>query len=258
MQTEILAAVQQALSASQEVFLVFDRDGTLVPISPLPDATSVSPLLLCGLADLVSAGAHVAILSARGLTCLSRDFPSTSLMLAGNSGLEIISAEKVYFCEARAAASRGLISKAREALSGWLSPQYGAILEDHELSLCLHWHLVPMRFLPEVFAIVDRFRSAFGTLSVRTLPTSFEIWPPVVWDKGFGLEQMTAMLRLKRAPLVLYAGDAEPDEAAFAWVNAHRGVSIRVGSSRKTEAQFCLSSCGSLVDLIAALSLLRS
>ena len=55
--------------------------------------------------------------------------------------------------------------------------------------------------------------------------------------------QMRLMLEINLDKcLILYIGDSDSDEPAFAWVNNHQGITVRVGQSTESTAQFSVKS----------------
>lgn len=241
------------------LFAVFDRDGTLVPITDDPLAAMVSAELKANLRKLAGTkNTKVAVLSARGLRHLSQDFCGDGLILAGNYGLEILLPDKRAFIQPKAKASREMLSKARLRFQSELPKDVNIILEDHELSLCLHWHRTPPARREEVHASARRLKKEMPELSFRALPTSYEVLPDVLWTKADGMAQIASMCQINGTePLYVYAGDSEYDEPAFRWVNERQGISVKIGKAEQTEAQFCLDSPASLAGLIEKLIHLR-
>lgn len=74
--------------------LAFDRDGTLAPLTVDPMASKVPPETVQALDALARMpDVHIAIVSARSIPFLKKDFGNTPLTLAGNYGMEILYAE---------------------------------------------------------------------------------------------------------------------------------------------------------------------
>jgi len=83
-----------------------------------------------------------------------------------------------------------LLKEVRDNIAVALDPAAEAILEDHGYSLCVHWHMVPPGKLDGVHQAVSAATQNFADIEVRTLPTSYEILPLMVWDKASALTQI--------------------------------------------------------------------
>jgi trehalose-phosphatase len=260
--TAILNEIAKSLDEGKKLFAVFDRDGTLVPIVEDPAASLIPPKLRAALAELSShKQISTAILSARGVAELMRDFPDRKHILAGNYGLEIHvpAPGELIFSHAVAEASRGLLYQAKQEFKKIMLPEYQTILEDHGLSLCLHWHLSPRIYREKICLLVEELTMQSPGLEFKQLPTSYEVWPAVDWTKANGLRQMMQMTQSTHDKVFfLYCGDSIPDEPAFEWVNSHRGVSLHIGRKADTSASFRFDSSRYLHELIDELNSLLS
>ena len=247
----VIEKLKHKRAQKTSLFLVFDRDGTLVPYHQDPAQARLGQEVLTQLDRLSKQkGVLVGILSARGLNHLFKDFPNKKQILAGNYGMEIHISSTLNYKHPKAEEVRELLGQIREKLIESLVPQFEAVLEDHELSLCLHWHRTPEPFRPQIHTIVKEICKDKPQLQLRALPSSYELCPAVDWDKSHGLEEMLRLARLRTEDVMLvYAGDSVADEPAFAWVNHHEGISIQVGS-HSSHAQFRLESPSQLHELI--------
>lgn len=231
---------------------IFDRDGTLVPINADPSAAHVEPqvrqlLLELSASDNVVAG----ILSARSCAKLSEDFGNQSLILAGNYGLEIDFPQRPKFVHATAQAALARINEVKLLLEKETSPDWQTILEDHGLTLCWHFHLTPESRRQSVHAMLEKIKREFPDLLFHYLPTSYEIWPMITWDKAQGFAEIVRGLNKPETNWTyLFVGDSLKDEPAFDWVNERGGISLRVGTQAPTGAQQTLNSPEDLKDLV--------
>lgn len=246
----IIDQITKQICGGKKLFLAFDRDGTLVPLAELPD--TVFDKKVANTLRHLSAipGVYVGIISARSIGRLKSDLPDSRLILAGNYGLEIECPGKARFCHPQALAARGSLERAKHALLEMVPDELRTILEDHGLSLCLHFHRTPARLIDRLHGCVREVETQFTDLYFRRLPTNYEVWALTGWDKSHGLSMMLELSGLRPEEVMpFYAGDAVVDEPAFAWINQHQGVSILVGS-RPTEAHFVLGKPELLHDLI--------
>jgi trehalose 6-phosphate phosphatase len=231
----VVASVMQILEplfATRNLFIGLDRDGTIVPYADRPEDATVDPEL-AELLDSLSKkpGIKVGIISARSIAQLRSDFDAKKLFLAGNYGMEISSPQGDVFIQPFALAAVPTLKEVRDRLTALVTPETGAILEDHGYSLCLHWQLVPEDRRPELKAAFDSLKSAFPSLLFTPLLTSYEVKPLTTWSKGEALNQIfNTYQQMLNNSFVLYAGDSAADEPAFSWVNGRGGLSIKAGA----------------------------
>ena len=219
-------------------FIILDRDGTLVPYSPTPELAFLPPLTKAVLSDIVDQNqAQVAIVSARGLKGLRDEFNPEKQILAGNYGLEISYPDGKTFLHPAATAALPFIEQLTEELTGIVGKYPQLILDNHTYSLCLHYHLLPPHQTSHVATLVDEIAKRYPDLTFRHLPTSFEIAPPVEWDKAGALEQIAREMQLASKDLLYITfGDTEADEPMYQWVNSRGGISFNVGQRDESQA----------------------
>jgi trehalose 6-phosphate phosphatase len=215
------------------LLLGLDRDGTLVPLTDRPEDARVDAELVELLRKITRLPAILlAIVSARSLAQLRSDFGAVGCVLAGNYGMEIAFTDGSSTVQPVAQACRPRLEQVRDEL-GWLSNTgIDAVLEDHGLSLCLHWQTVPADKRSLVHNAFDQLPGRFPDLNIRALASSYEVLPALSWDKGKALETINAHLgKTSQEPRSFaYFGDSQADEPAFEWVNKRHGQSVRVGS----------------------------
>lgn len=219
------------LSVEDALFL--DFDGTLVELAPTPEAIVVperlGPLLEAWRDRL---GGALALVSGRSLDSLRRHIP-LALAMAGSHGAEWRDSDGrtgaiADVCPAFERLKSRLISYAQTQ---------GLLYEDKGRALALHFRQAPEKrealereIEREAGPVAQSIKLIRGN-GVRELH-------PVGVDKGAALARfMQAEHEPFRGRRPVYIGDDTTDEDAFAWVNAHGGVSIKVGAgpTRATE-----------------------
>lgn len=240
-------------------FIALDRDGTLVPIVDEPACAIVADTIRRVVTDLAGEpGVRVAVVSARGARRLASDFDPSRVVLAGSYGLEILFPGGAQFVHPVASEAVPQLGAVKQEIQRLLPPETGVILEDHGLSLCLHWHRVEPARQALVHDVASRLKQAFPEVWFKAMPTSYEVQPPVEWDKGRALSEIESRLGIDSATTsYVYAGDSDTDEVAFKWVNARGGVSIRVGAAVPTEASLQLNEPADVETLLKHLLSLR-
>jgi trehalose-6-phosphatase len=168
--------------------------------------------------------------------------------------MEQLIPNKAPWIQPNAVMSRTLLLEVKSELEKSLSEQTQVILEDHQLILCLHWHLTPLEDREKVHSCIKILKEKYSGLLFKTLPTSYEVWPSLQWDKSNGLIQMAVLTGLDLDKvLILYIGDSDSDEPAFKWVNKQQGITVRVGLSSQSSAQFKINSQKEVEDILKML-----
>jgi trehalose-phosphatase len=229
------------LEKTKLIFL--DFDGTLVPIAPTPDAvcfddkTKEILRCLCGNRRI-----HLVVISGRTLKDLGSYLRFKNVILAGNHGLEV--------------KGRGiqLPPKARQARKlrhfiGMLSKKFkiafndypGVWVEDKHFTLSIHFRKLPREQELIFKALVRFFKDKYKhypilwTLGKKVV----EIRPSVYWGKG---DTVMYLLKKFSRAIALAIGDDQADEDMFRVLKANNGITIRVGSSNQSLADYYLSS----------------
>ncbi|MDO8464654.1 MAG: trehalose-phosphatase [Gallionella sp.] len=225
MQTEILPPVDHAAWA-----LFLDIDGTLLDLAPTPGEVVV-PKDLSTLLDALTRrfGGALALVSGRSLDSIDSLFPGNRDAV-GCHGAEWRLGGQTFIPQPPW--PDGLlagIEAARRRLPG-------VMLERKSVSLALHF-----RAAPEQEAAVWEVAEA----AVATDPRRFDLLEgksvieiiPAGVGKGSAIERfMQVRPYAGRRPV--FAGDDVTDESGFAAVNRMYGLSIHVGNSPTTKAQF--------------------
>lgn len=220
--------------------LAFDRDGTLAPITADPSKSFVSELAVKSLKALSEmSDVHVAIVSARESGRLSRDFPGSRLILAGNYGCEMVLPDGRHLIDPGAEEKREELANLKEALLKAIRPEHNIILDDHRYSLCVHCHMTPPEHIAEIEGIVKQAATGATTVEFRELPTSFEFLPSERFDKAAALDKIERALKLpdRSDIFYLFVGDSPQDEPAFQWVQDRGGAAFSVGTSHNDVAR---------------------
>lgn len=248
---DLFHALDTAVQAPR-VLIALDRDGTLVPYAPRPELAVMHE----DLANLVckvsqQPGVDVAVISARSIAQLQGDFGNTDLILAGNYGLEILFPDTRLCVHDGARKAVSTLKTVRDTLAGRINLRSGIILEDHGYSLCLHFQALPDQARKQLRQSVEEMIDEFPQARFRRLATSYEVLPPINWDKGLALDFIVSKIPADgQKRFYFYAGDSEGDLPAFDWIAAHGGISVRIGGSGSLGAQFHLPSTDHLRDIL--------
>ena len=213
----------------QNVFLLLDYDGTLVPIAPTPGQARPGKELL-GLLDRITSlpGRQVAVISGRSLLDLERLLPLPQLYLAGGHGGEYrYPGGRTILDPAVEIASpriKDLLPKVEALLAG----SRGFLVEDKGHGLSLHYRLAEPQEAREVviaFKLLCRDLLAEGSLDLLEGKKVVELRPRGV-NKG---NVVKLLLGQAQDMLPVYIGDDTTDEDAFR-VLAGLGPTVKVSA----------------------------
>ncbi|MGB4781116.1 trehalose-phosphatase, partial [Candidatus Methylomirabilis sp.] len=126
----------------------------------------------------------------------------------------------------------------------------GALVEDKDLSVSLHYRLVPDRleshlmgvFLREILPVV---RSS--GLTVLHGKKVIELRPGINWNKGHAALWLLKQI-CRRSALPIYIGDDRTDEDAFRALA--EGITIRVGAHEGSRAHYYVHDGKEVVALL--------
>jgi trehalose 6-phosphate phosphatase len=204
--------------------LAFDFDGTLVPLVSKPDAARIKPRTRRLLADLASRRPCIVVSGRRRSDIRSRLTGVPLVEFIGNHGIEPGNSS-------RAVANK--VALWSSFLHDSLKNVPGVVLEDKCFSLSLHYRKARNKSAARA-AILRAVRSLPGVKLIGGKQV-VNVLPEESPDKGDAVE-----LERKRRKLgsVLYVGDDETDERAFAFEKTGRYLTIRVGKKDSSLARF--------------------
>ncbi len=222
------------------ILLMCDFDGTLAPIQGDPGKCILLPDIGKQLEIIAHTdNSRVAILSGRPLADIQRKAPIKDIFHAGSHGLEI-SGPQTRYIHPGAVAVKPIIDKVRNSFEEKIGNVKGILIEKKKLSFTLHyrmanktnWEFVRKTFYKTISENTERERMA-----VLKGKKVLELLPNVPWDKGRAA--LLIIKQLKKKCLPVYIGDDVTDECAFKAL-FECGITIRVGQSKKTAAQYYL------------------
>jgi trehalose-phosphatase len=246
-----IGAIRRRLQGRPKL-LILDFDGTLAAISRRPETVCLDERTGRSLAAMASSNStFIAIVSGRSLKDLRHRFRVRGAHLFGNHGLEA-GGFRLPARARRAKKLAVLLWLIKEKLEDALARVPGVSVEDKGLTLSVHFRNMPSR-------ASDAFRAAFSQVkkACDRWPVVWKrgkkVWecrPRVRWDKGDAARFISARYR-GALPIIL--GDDVSDEDMFRKMRK-RGITIRVGRSKRSDAEYYLRSPGEVRRFLAALS----
>ncbi len=239
---------------AKHVVLLLDYDGTLTPIVKRPETAYLSSQIRDCLQELASFHSlTLGFISGRALNDLQSKVGITDALYAGNHGLEI-EGPNTSFVNSEAAQAIPLLHTLGQNISLALAGIKGAWIEDKRLTLSLHYRLVDevqCNRLNEIFNEIIKEPLAYDQIIVTSNKKTYDIRPPVNWDKGKAVEYINKTLFPKNKPLMIVVGDDKTDYDAFRVVNTTQGVSIFVGNAiNKSPACYFLQSTNEVYQFL--------
>jgi trehalose-phosphatase len=230
------SGVAKQLGGASHILLLLDYDGTLTPIAGKPELANLSE----GTKQLLEALAQqrrltLAIISGRALAELKEKVGISSIIYAGNHGLEI-EGPQISFVSPAAEESKPLLRQMHGELSQALEAIEGVLVEDKGLTLSVHYRQVADDKSGEVRDIFERITgdaARSGRIRITSGKKVYEIRPAVAWDKGEVVKMLMGRCGKggrERGLLPIYLGDDLTDEDGFRAINGYgSGISVFVG-----------------------------
>ena len=242
-----LPAPPPADLATMALFL--DVDGTLIDFAHHPDAVVVDaalPPLLRSLRTQLDGA--LAPLSGRSLQEVDALLGLSGAAAAGTHGAELRDANGKILAATRISARMSALRYRAHVL---LTPHSGVFIEAKPNALALHYRNAHAAAAAVRVVAQALLHEAGPDYVLQPGNQVIELKPAGV-DKG---SAVAALMRdapfAGRVPWVL--GDDLTDEHAFAFANAHAGVSIVVGSRRPTAATYAMADPQAVAAWLGAL-----
>jgi trehalose 6-phosphate phosphatase len=225
---------------NRAIFLMCDFDGTLAPIQGDPGKCILLPDIRKQLEMIIRTGnSHVAILSGRSLSDIQKRVPIKDIYHAGSHGLEI-SGPNIEYVHPKALVAKTIIDKIRKSVEKEIVNIEGILIEKKKFSFTLHYRMANKAdgaFMRKTFYKIISENTENQTMAILKGKKVLELTPNVLWDKGKAA--LLIIKQLEKTCLPIYIGDDVTDESAFKALS-EGGITIRVGISKKTAAQYYL------------------
>lgn len=233
--------MQREIEEADILALFLDYDGTLVPFKDRPEeavATSNLRKVLRALAR--SPKCWVAVVSGRHLKSLKKVLGVNGLCLAGLHGLQIEFPDGHNFVWGPTRQVIPTLRDIGQRVIHELGGEDGLYIEDKELTLALHYRLLPRERVQDItqrfIDIVEGYDDG-ETLEVIRGSKVLEVRPKG-WDKGKALSKI--LKRLDGKVLPMYFGDDVTDEDAFRRLKNGVTVLVSEGPDKSTAAAYSL------------------
>lgn len=237
---DFLDQIAVEVCQAQRLLLLFDFDGTLVPIRLRPTECHLEPVVTHHLGALAKLKhAMVGIVSGRHLGELRQRVGLDGLVYVGNHGLEI-EGPGFELRQSRDAGASEHLELLVSEVGLALTDIPGAWVEHKELTATVHYREVEPLAVPLVIETVQRVAAQSieaGHLVLRNGRAIVEVRPAIGWNKGSAVRWLALRVtETNPAPLVLYFGDDDTDEDVFQ--QFPDSITVCVGLDRPTAANY--------------------
>jgi trehalose 6-phosphate phosphatase len=248
-----LVHVFDAYRRGASLALLFDYDGTLVPIAEHPRMAVLSTEAQRRLDRLArTPSVFVGVLSGRSIDDLKRAVGLDGLCYVGTSGLELdLWGLSITHPKSTDAAQivGSVVGCVGQVLTGYPS----AWMEQKPLGLTVHYRGVEAQRIEALRTRVERAIEPFSPrLHVDDGPMAIEITPNLGWTKCSALEMIIGSISASTV-LPLYAGDDANDADALSAAAVRGGVAIGIGPRAPLTARYHLPDPPSLERYLDAL-----
>lgn len=234
--------------APDSIALFVDFDGTLVRIAARPDEVRIDNNILGSLIRLAGQldGAF-AIVTGREVADVDRFLEPHVFAASGVHGYEYRMPDAPL---TRLTADDAVLADVERTVSEMVAKHDGLLMERKSSAIALHY-----RARPE---LEDKCRALVAALTSRHDDLRVVHGKMVIEIKAHDASKGVAIDTFLKAPPFagrrpVFLGDDVTDEAAFAAVNAHDGVSIKVGPG-ETMANYRLADTEAVGDWLAQLA----
>lgn len=168
----------------------------------------------------------IAVVSGRSLQDIKTKVGIEDIVYVGNHGAEIWDGKKAIISQESKVETR-ILKELLDRLKEALLHIQGVIIEDKGSTISIHFRMVKVKYLGELFDKFWRIAKDFeNTLRITSGKKVFEMRPLNAWDKGDAVLWIIENMGNGRIPI--YIGDDTTDEDAFRVLKGI-GISISIG-----------------------------
>jgi trehalose 6-phosphate phosphatase len=224
--------VSRRLRAAKEIRLFMDFDGTLAPHSPYLDSVTLSDEMKAALGRIAAhRRVHVGIMSGRRRATLQRLMRIPHVEFYGLYGSENGNGLDISILTALH------LRQVLDAMAEHSAAMRGIEVEDKGASVAIHFRNAPNVSRRAAARLIrSAVSDSHGDLHIMETDTAWDVVPSEVQGKGAAIRRV--LQDTTHSFLPIYVGDDISDEPAFE--ELRRGITIRVGTARRTEAHFRL------------------
>lgn len=235
--------MDQLKTSSAPYALFLDIDGTLADFCNDPKHSVIPQQTLTILAAIQQCRVPVIAVTGRQIEVAQQLFAPLCLPIAGLHGLDIMLEPGISLSPDLSAIDFAAL---RQSLEQACTEYPRLRLEDKQHSFALHYRTCP-ELEPVAHDIMQQLQRRHLQLKLNHGKCVVEILP-VQADKGQAIQTILTHLGLDGIT-PLFIGDDITDESGFKVVNAHQGISIKVGTGA-TDATYRLKNTAAVAEFL--------
>jgi trehalose 6-phosphate phosphatase len=216
--------------AASQLWLFLDYDGTLADFAPTPAHVKPHTRVVDMLEKLARRPAtRLTIISGRRLSDIRQLIPVNGIFMAASYGVEILTADGELINRAQFGRVRPTLDAIKPAWQELIADDESFFLEDKGWTLALHARRAPEKRAEAVLMQAKRIADAKLPSSDFKMVGGYKFLEiaPSAAEKRETVEFLTEKFPLAGAQLI-YLGDDEKDEEAFAAIHARGGIAVKV------------------------------
>jgi trehalose-phosphatase len=256
-QNNYWSTIARKLRSAPGIALFLDYDGTLTPIRRTPSAAKLpqeAENILQQLAQLP--GVQVAIVTGRSLNDIRRLVRLENIGFAANHGFNIYN-NGTEWIHPQAISLIQVLSRLHMILCNTVVLFPKVYIENKQFTLSIHYRNVAPQHIRSIKSLVTKTVHIFDpTLRITRGKKVLEVRPQVDWGKGKAVLKMLHSSKTRQRRIPLFIGDDATDEDVFGALRS-KGITIRVGKSTTTKAQYFVKDVKGVVHLLRSIILLR-
>jgi trehalose-phosphatase len=233
------------MGLAPRLWLFLDYDGTLADFAPTPEDIIPDPALITLITELVNQpDIRVTIISGRRLAHIQALIPVPGILMAGSYGLELYTPEGTAIHRVDYDSIRPTLDVLKTKWQLLLAGRSRFFLEDKDWTLAIHAKDVAEE---EADRVIEQAREQANAL-LDAAPSSllhlqgghrFLECAPQAVDKKRTVEHILSAYPWHDDALLVYLGDDDKDEVAFAAIQEHEGLVVAVGDRLRRSAASC-------------------
>lgn len=237
-------AIRDRVAHAEHLWLFLDYDGTLADFAPNPDVILPDEEVESLVAALAKCrGVRVSVISGRRLAHVQRLVPVASILRAGTYGVEMQLPDGEAIDRVDFATIRPILDAIKPRWASLIENREGYYLEDKEWAIALHGRRAQDDQVDVVLSdaqeIADHVLADVKPRLFRVLGgyKFLEVGPRLA-HKGRTVQHLVERYPYDDA-LLVYFGDDDKDEEAFAVIQEHGGLCVLVSAEERESLADC-------------------
>jgi trehalose 6-phosphate phosphatase len=231
---DLTSRLQDHLGSGNPVWFFLDYDGTLADFAPTPEIVEPDPELIHILRRLSQqVGIRLTLISGRMLSQVRILVPLDHIYVAGTYGVEVLLPGGEVIQRVDLDAIRPVLLHVKSGWGGLVQGLEGFFIEDKNWAVALHAKFAEGNTADRVLAQADEIaRQEMQGEGLQLLGGHrFLEISPTLAHKGKTVAWLLDKFPLREA-LLVYLGDDDKDEQAYAVIHASGGACVLVGRPR--------------------------